>query len=319
VSLYTPSLVGIEELDILHAPYLGGEWEVYFSHTAAIYLGGIEMSGVAVGTYTDAAATALTGDDVQVVCRTPLLSDSVTVITFSTLNNAGTPAVMNGVATFEAPAWVADQGHNFPRGYAVDMVPGEPGFNYTAITALASISGGQKSVEFDLFVLPALTSYVMIGCTNNPDFGLKSRTALGINCGSQTDEYVKRGMTTPGTLSMGASFKGVAAGMSRFAGSKVTAMLLGKKDGQVTGERYVFTGFVPGVSFSMGDGDAVSSETCDGKFEEVLVFSAPFDATVAVEQAGAGIFALADDGAGNFTVMEGDDGFGGPMVLEFDN
>ena len=69
----------------------------------------------------------------------------------------------------------------------------------------------------------------------------------------------------------------------------------------------------------MGEGDAVSSETCDGKFEEVLVFSAPFDATVAVEQAGAGIFALADDGAGNFTVLEGDDGFGGPMVLEFDN
>jgi hypothetical protein len=279
MSLYTPSVVASSELNILQAPYLGGEWEVYLSHTAAIHIGDIEMTGIGAGTYTDDAATSLTagtGNDIQVVCKTPLLSTAACVISFAGLDNTGTPVAMNGVATFSPPAWVGDQGFNFPRGYAVDLTPAVVGKQFTSITSLTSVTFGRKGVEFDLYVLPTLATFVLIGCTNNPDFGLKSRTALGINCGMQTDAFVKRGMTTPGTLSMGASFKGVAAGMSRFAGSKVTAMLLGKKDGQVTGERYVFTGFVPGVSFAMGEGDAVSSEKCDGKFEEVLVFSAPY-------------------------------------------
>jgi hypothetical protein len=34
--------------------------------------------------------------------------------------------------------------------------------------------------------------------------------------------------------------------------------------------------------------------------------------------AGAGLGALADDGAGSFTVLQGDDGAGGSTVLEFD-
>lgn len=279
MSLYNPATVNVQELDILRAPYLGGEFAVYLSHTAAKHIGSIEMTAEATGSYTDDAATtltAVTGDDIQVVCTTPLLSDASCVITLATLDNTGTPVAMNGVATFAPPAWVSDQTFNFPRGYATDLVPAVNGKKYTSITSLTSITNGSKNSKFDFYVLPALTDYVLVGCTMDIDFNFKSRKALGIDCGMETDAFVKRGKTTPGDLSMSSKLKGIAAGMARFAGSKVTAMLVGLKDGQVIGDRIVFTGYVPGTTINAPEGEGEAVERVEGKFEEVLCFPAPY-------------------------------------------
>ena len=69
---------------------------------------------------------------------------------------------------------------------------------------------GQKQVKFALYTLPDLASYVLVGCTADINFNLKARTALGVDCGMESDAFVLRGKTTPGDLSLGSKFKGMA-------------------------------------------------------------------------------------------------------------
>jgi hypothetical protein len=281
MSLYLPGTLGQSDLDILAAPYFGGEFAVLFSHTPAKIIGSIEMSAAAAGTYTDNAATTLTsGSNLQLVATTPLRSSVNCVVTFAVKNNAGTPAVTTGIATFATPAWVADQSHNFQRGIATDLIC-TAGANatektFTEITSLTSIAGGAANVKFDLYELPALTDYALIGCTSDITFNDRGRAAKGIDCGMETDAFVKRGKSNPGELSIGSKFKGFAQGLSRFSGDKVTAMLIGIKEGQVTGDRLVFTNYVPTIETRLPDGEGEAMADSKGKYQELLMFPAPY-------------------------------------------
>lgn len=256
---------------------------MFFSHVPAIHLARLTMSAVDEGAFEDELATVLTGlpdgTDVQVMAATPVLSDVALVITLACKDNTSpTPAVMTGVATFAPPAWVEDQSFNFQTGYAVDLIPGTDGATFTQLTSLTSVAGGQAGIEFDLFQLPLLTDWIAVGCTSDVTFNDKSRAARGIDCGLKSDAFVVRGKTNPGNLSIRSKLRGMADGLPRFSGSKVTCMLIGKHDDQLTGDRLVFTQFTPTVSYDFPDGDGESMVNVEGKFVDLLMFVADYAA-----------------------------------------
>jgi hypothetical protein len=97
--LYNPNTIYLAQLDILSAPYLGGEWNAYLSHTPASRIGQVKLTAAGTGTYTDDPATALAaaGNDIQVVASTPVVSSAAPVITFACKDNTA-----SGTRTFTA-------------------------------------------------------------------------------------------------------------------------------------------------------------------------------------------------------------------------
>ncbi len=130
-------------------------------------------------------------------------------------------------------------------------------------------------MRFALYALPVLTDYTLIGCVRDFDFNTKSRMAKGIDCGMESDAFVKRGKTQPGEITVGDKLKGFAEGLMRFDGLKCTLMAVGIKDGQVTGDRLVFTQFVPTCKVKLPEGDGEATSDAIGKFVEHLFFVAP--------------------------------------------
>jgi hypothetical protein len=277
--LYVPGQVAAADLDIAQAPYFGGEWAIYLATVAAVHIADIDLSAPTVGVLIDDPATTLpaapTGANLVVVARTPVLSAANVVITLACMDNTGTPVAMNGVATFAPPARAANQSANFQRGYATDLVPAVVGKKFTAITSLTTIVGGDKNQEFSLYQLPELADYTFIGCTTDFKFNSKGRVAKGIDCGMESDKFIKRGKTQPGEASLDAKFKGFAESLARFDGQKTTLMAIGIKDGQVTTDRVVLTQFVPSVEINLPDGDGEAMQPAKGKFAEQLFFVAP--------------------------------------------
>jgi hypothetical protein len=280
MSLYLPPTVTSAQLDILREPYFGGEWNIYFSHLAAKRIGGIVMSAPAVGVYTDDPATALTavtGEDIQVVCVSPLSSTVNTVITLACLDNTVTPISMNGVATFAPPGWVNDQSKNFEVGYATDLIPAVGGKKYTSVVSLTSIVGGSANCAFDLYTLPVFpTDYFVSGCRGAMSFNDRSPTVKGVDCGMVTDAFIKAGKTQPAELNIEFKLRSLADGLPRVLGRKLTVLAVGIKSNQVTADQIVFTGFRPSGNFDHPDGDEPSMVRCAGKYETMLMFSAPY-------------------------------------------
>jgi hypothetical protein len=273
---YTPAAIGQDDLDVAQAPYFGGEFAVYLSDTPAVQVGQIELSASGSGTYTAAVGVTLPTDgvDLQLVATTRLRSpggNCVVVLNVTDENNIARTAT----ATFAPPARAANQTGNFPRGAAVDFTL-SGGTRIKTIVSLASVSNGEANVAFAVYQLPVAADWALVGCTTSKKFNTKARTPKGIDCGMETDAYVKRGKTQPGELSIDSKFGGVYDRLTRFSGSKCTAMLVGVKDGEVTCDRYVFTQYQPVCEVDLPDGDGEAMENAaTGKFQEPLFFVAP--------------------------------------------
>jgi hypothetical protein len=263
--LYVPSSIPAASLDVAAAPYLGGEFNVYLTAVAAILIGEVNLTAAGAGAYTDNGATAIvaqspsTGADLQLVALTPLISTATCIIKLAGLNDAGTPVTQDGTATFAPPARAANQSKTFGRGIATDLVAAT---KFTTITGLAlatPITGGAANVRFGLFQLPVQADYSLVGCTTDINFNTKSRQAKGIDCGMETDAFIK----------------GFAEGLARFDGLKTTCMLVGLKDGQETCDRLVFTEWVPNIKPRFPEGDGEATIDAEGKFAEHAFFIAP--------------------------------------------
>ena len=272
---YRPTAISQVDLDIAEAPYLGGEFAVYLSRVPAYKIGTVEMSASGSGLYSDVTATTLpaAGADLQCVATSELSSPGGTcVLTFAVTDE--NDAQRSLTFTFDTPARANNQDHSFARGVAVDGVL-SGGTKVKSITSLTSISNGNRNVTFALYQLPEAADYVLVGCTTEKKFAMRGRKPVGIDCGMESDAFVKRGKSGKGELSIDSKFGTMADKLARFDGSKTTAMLVGVKDGVVTCDRLVFTQYVPGVEVSLPDGEGEAMENAaSGKYVELLSFTA---------------------------------------------
>jgi len=272
------------DIAIALAHYLGGEFVVYLTDTAATRLGDIAMtaagSGNGSGTYTArAGATILgvggTGADLQMVAEQHLISAVQTVVTLSVTDDLG--ATTTATATFAPPARATNQSFNFPRGYAVDIqVASGATRKIAAILGLTSIVGGSRGLTFSIYQLPEMSSYTLVGASTEKKFTTKSRQAIGIDVGMEADAEVKLGKTGKGDLTIDTKFGSMSEGLNRFDGARTTALLIGMKDGVLTEQNMVFVSFIPKVDVNMPEGDGESmSNAATGKFSDHLFFVAP--------------------------------------------
>lgn len=276
---YVPSSIATNDLDIAQAPFLGGEFAVYLTNTAAVLLGQIDFSAAATATFTanQGAAIPVTGGDLCVVAITEVRSaaDVQIILDVTDENDEADTAA----ATFTAAARAANQSSHFPRGVAMDLalVTGATGATKVkTITGLDSVVGGDANISFAVYLLPEAADYSLVGCTTGKKFNTKSRTPIGVDCGMETDAFIKRGKTKAGELSIDAKFRGLHDSLARFDGKKCTALLVGVKDGVVLTDRIVFTQYVPSVEVDLPDADGEAMESAaSGKFAEHLFFTAP--------------------------------------------
>jgi hypothetical protein len=281
MSKYAPSAIQQSDLDTAAAPYLGGEFAVYLSRTPAYDVGTVTLTASGTGnannaTWAPDVAVTLPADgtDLQMVATSALSSPSgpLTVV-LNVVNDLGNNATLT--FTFEPPERAADQSWDFGRGYATDGQL-SAGNHTTTITGLQSVTNGNRNVRLDIYQLPALSSYVLVGCTTEKKFNTKSRKPVGIDCGMESDAFVKRGKSGKGELTLDSKFGGMADRLTRFDGAKCTALLVGIKDGVITTDQMVFTQFVPGVEINLPDGDGEAVENAaTGKWVEALFFVAP--------------------------------------------
>ena len=281
---YLPTVVAQEDLDIAGAPYLGGEFAVMVATKPAVLLGKVEMSGSGTGAgaasnglWTANQATAVVGAaaDLQITCKEDLESPTAAVVTFNVVDDLGATATAS--ATFAPPSRVADQSGQFAAGYAMDLTVSTGAARKVAsITGLASITGGNRGMVFRVYQLPEAADYELVGETTSKKFNTKARQPVGIDSGMESDAFVKRGKTAKGDLTIDSKFGGMASRLSRYSGKKMTAMLVGLKDGVLTCDRLVFTQYVPIVGFDVPDGDGEAMENAaTGKFVDHLFFVAP--------------------------------------------
>jgi len=280
--LYQPSAIAQTDLDTAEAPYLGGEFAVYLSRMPAYDCGTVTLTASGSGTnlanatWTPNQSVTLptTGCNLQMVATSELDSpNGPCTIVFNVKNDQSVATTLT--FTFTPPQRAADQSFHFSRGTAVDGVLAA-GSYVTQITGLQSVTNGNRNEKFDLYQLPNATDYVLVGCTTQKKFTTKSRKPVGIDCGMESDAFVKRGKSGKGELTIDSKFGGMADRLTRFDGAKTTAMLLGIKDGVITTDRIVFAQFVPGVEIDLPDGDGEAMENAaTGKYVEALFFVAP--------------------------------------------
>ncbi len=274
--LYEPSSLASEDLAVSAAAYLGGEFAVYLSHTRATQIGEIDLPSSNAGTYTaqPGAIIKTGGADLQMVALKPIRSSIALAVVLAGLDNTAIPVAMNGTATFTPPARAENQSFNFARHFSKDLAPAVAGKKFTSITGLGSVAGGDKNLKLGLYQLPEAADYTLIIATTDVNFNTKGRKAVGVDAGMEADYWIKRGKTQAGELSIGSKLQSFAEGMARFDGAKSTVMLVGIKDGELTGDRLVFTDYVCALSSKLPDGEGDAMFEATGKFKEALFFIA---------------------------------------------
>lgn len=274
--LYLPG--SITDLESAEGPYLGGEWAVFLSAVPAVLIGTITFSAAGTATFAANPAMAIRagGADLQVVATNFVRGSAAVSIALACLDNSTPPVAMNATATFSPATRAANQNFNFPRGYATDLIAATAGKKITSITGLGTVSGGTPNAQFQVYQLPELADYTLIPYTTDVNFPTRGRAAKGINWGMETDAFIKLGMSKPGDLAISSHFRGFADDLSRFDGQPCTAMLVGLKDGQLIGDRLVFTRYVPNLEVKnpAGEGESMADAT-NGKYKELLMFVAP--------------------------------------------
>ena len=284
---YNPAATLATDLDITEATYLGGEFAVMLAEKPAIRLGLVEMSssgngavGIAnIATYTARPGASIvgvggTGADLAIVAETRLLSNVAGTVTFSCVDDLGVTTTCS--ATFTKPARAANQSFNFLRGAASDLtVASGAARKVASITALTSITGGSRGVKFAVYQLPEFADYTLVGDTTTKKFNTKSRRAVGIDSGMESDKYVKLGRTGKGDLAIDSKAGSVFDGLTSFDGALTTALLIGLKEQVVTQNNFVFVKYIPSVDLDAGDGDAeMMANAASGKFKDHLFFEA---------------------------------------------
>ncbi len=276
---YSPAAVSVADIDIYTSPYFGGEYLAYLTQVPALKIGEIDLTAANTGTWrANPGVTIAAATDLQVNCMTAINSTGALAIALACMDNSGTPVAMNGTASFAVPARAANQSGNLLRGFATDLVPATNGKLFTAVTGMASstpVTNGGPNQVIGVYQLPVQADYELIEGTTEIDFVTKSRPSKGVDNRMESDYWNKRGKSRPSNLTLNSKFRGFIDGVGRYDGQKCTLMLVGVKDGQVTGDRLVFTQFVPSVKPTLPDGEGEAMIPCEGKFVDHLFFIAP--------------------------------------------
>src|SRR5579872_1194603 len=115
---YTPAAIPTADLDIVKAPYFGGEFQPYMTQVPSVNIGEVDLTATGAGTWTADPATSIKtgGADLAINAITPILSTVACVVVFNCLDGASPAVPCLATGTFAPSARSTNQTYNFPRG-----------------------------------------------------------------------------------------------------------------------------------------------------------------------------------------------------------
>jgi hypothetical protein len=265
---YTPEDISAANLNIAGTPAQGVDKVLYISTETAKEVGEFAFTTTGSGEWTpDSVFTVPADSDLVARAEDFLLADSAIVLHVS--DGFG----VTGTATFAAPSYVKNQTADWQPGISFDVVPDVPGEQFEgALTVWAS--GGQSGASIKLFILPAESSWVKLGCVEdfNPKVG--SEPAVPVPCGRKGSAYVVRGRSEPNNVTVNSKYFSVADDLMRFNNRRCAIRMDLKKQNVAIIERQVCDGLQLMVNPEFPDNE-IARQVAEGIFENWFGFPAP--------------------------------------------
>jgi hypothetical protein len=265
------------QVPVARKPEIGVESEVYFAPESCQLLGQVRATGATTGEYTSAGGLGLPAAGRELVVR--ILSPEcignggAMAVTFSvTLEDDTTDAA---VATFDLPAWSgAGSLNRFPIGICSDLKPsgaGNSAKKIKAILSLTSMANQTVGNTFQLYSTPLATDFVFIECTTSKGGKYNLPSIVEIACAYNPAAYTKLGVGESNPLAIEFKTRGALEQLNRFNGSQGTIRMDIVKDGIVTAQRDLFSGYYVRTMSDRGSGNDEVLATSEGPYDQFLI------------------------------------------------
>ena len=274
MSFYLPAAIATAALKrIAGKPAWGAELKLLASPELANVIGTLAMTGATTCPFTDDPVSALPvgGADLQIQLTNEFAGTAQATVVVTGTDQ--TDVALVGTATLAKPGYTLADSWRFPVGTAWDVVPATGGKLFKTITSVAC-TGGVADVDFKVWQLPVITTFVRIPSITTKDFTTKSQAPKFIPEDLDGAADVKLGRSEPSKLNLTANARVFKDGLLRFDGQAFTIMAELRKENKVLVDRLIFTGWISKAAPTFPDGDEVATVSAEGFYEELLVFSA---------------------------------------------
>jgi hypothetical protein len=265
------------QVPVARKPEIGVESEVYFAPESCQLLGQVRATGAATGEYTSAGGLGIptTGRDLVLRILSPdcLGNGGAMAVTFDvTLDD---DAVDTAVATFDIPTWSgAGSLNRFPIGICADLKPATPANaakKIKTIVGLDSMANQTVGNTFQLYTTPNQADFVFIECTTSKGGKYNLPSIVEIACGYNPAAYTKLGVGESNPLSIEFKTRGALEQLNRFNGAQGTIRMDIVKDGVVTSQRDLFSGYFVRTMADRGAGNDEVLATSEGPYDQFLI------------------------------------------------
>ena len=265
------------QVDAARKPEIGVESKVFFAPENCVLRGTVDCTGATTGVYTSAGGADIptAGRDVVLRIHSPNckgLTGAMAVTFNVTLEGAITDTA---VATFDLPTWSGAGGLNqFPIGICADLVPatiGNIAKKVTAIGSLVSVANMVVGNQFQVYQTPLVTDFVEIEACTTKGGAFNLPEPVPVPSGYNPAAWMKIGRGTIEKLSVGFADRGYLEQLNRFNGAQGCLRIDAVKDGFITAQRLLYSGWFVRCSTERGDGDAIVEAKAEGSYEQFMI------------------------------------------------
>jgi hypothetical protein len=264
----TPTAIAATDYPTANTPTLGGEIEVRLTTKPSYLLGVASLTADGVLSYKYVATpTANPGPILAVSIGGGVFQNAAETITYGGLSGSFTPVV-----------WSSNQTFSFPVGRAVELTGTYAAPTSSSVPTLAHASTSTHMLagsQFALIQMPALSDFVLAGCTTERRVKVPVRGTKNIACGMNEAEWTTPGMTRVGELEISGLNQGYDDGLLRFAGVKCQAMLVRNRESRLITERAICTDWTGECETPFPTGDSEATVSLRGQFSKFVVLPAP--------------------------------------------
>lgn len=269
-----PTLNAAQRL-LAQEPEIGVESNVFVSPTGLIKLGTVRTDAVGAISWTPHPGAAFgSGLDLHVSFATPILGVAAPVITLDgTVVTSGAGTI---VATGVIPAYVANQSHTYPEGYAMDMIPQGVGNSARLVTAIAGVTSlANVPANSELVIWGSgVSDFVEIGWKKSVDGAYSVSSTVSLANKYNPSAVTKKGVGEVNNLTMEFSHIHAMEGITRYDQLKVNVLVKVLKNGTVQDQNILYIGHRVSATPKRGEGNDGVVESSTGPVEAVLKFYA---------------------------------------------
>jgi len=245
-------------------------------------------SGVATYNVADAALLATNQQELAVALMDPIYAAGNVVVTVTGTDQFA--AAYTGVGTFKPPAWSQNQERQFPRGWAVDLVPTTAGQKCAAITGISVVADAQAvsgQPRLAIFGVPSFSTaplppgtytagaYQLVSDKTSLNWVPRTPEAHAVASGRDRSKYVKLGEIPVGQLEISTKVGSQGDGLMRYNGVRGTGVVVEKKERTVETSRTYLLGLVLTAKPNTGESVEDVTATGMGMYQEDLLMIAP--------------------------------------------